>query len=168
MHPLHGAAFYGCFGTTRLLIEHNADLLATDETGSIPFAHACRNSHYEILEMFFEKFGQHQNLNDVLQAVDTEENTLLHLAVTSANLQLVELLLSKNIHPAAKRKDGQTAIHLCAKTDSTEILEKLIEAGGDINETDKEGETILHKAATHNKENILKYVLLKKVKFAFL
>jgi ankyrin repeat protein len=165
MHPLHGACFYGSVDTARLLIEHDADILATDETQSIPFAYACRNSHYNILEMFFTIFPQHAKRNEIVQVFDTEHNTLLHLAVASANVPIVELLLSKNAQPSAKREDGQTAIHLCAKTDSVEILEKLINAGGDINDVDGENETILHKAAVHNKENVLRYVLSKQVKY---
>jgi len=164
MRPLHGASFYGNVDTASLLIEHGADVLATDETHSIPFAHACRNSHYNILDMFFTKFNQHEKLDQIVQAIDIEHNTLLHLAVASANVQIVELLLSKNAQPSVKREDGQTAIHLCAKTDSVEILEKLVHAGGDINDIDNENETILHKAAAHNKENVLKYALSKQVK----
>jgi ankyrin repeat protein len=162
MRPLHGASFHGSIDTARLLIGHGADVLATDETGSIPFAHACRNSHCNILEMFFTVYNQHEKIDEVVKATDTEKNTLLHLAVASANVQIVELLLSKNVEPSAKRKDGQTAIHLCAKTDSVEILEKLINEGGDINDMDDENETILHKSAAHNKENVLKYALSKQ------
>ncbi len=164
MHPLHGASFYGSVDTAHLLIDKGADVLAADQTGSIPFAHACRNSHYNILETFFTKFNQHKKFYDVIQATDTEGNTLLHLAITSANVLIVDLLLSKNPQPSAKREDGQTPIHLCAKNDSVEILEKLIDAGGDINDSDNENETILHKAAAHNKENVLKYALSKQVK----
>ncbi|UJR27150.1 hypothetical protein I4U23_008449 [Adineta vaga] len=163
MHPLHGASFYGSVDTACLLIQHGADILAADQTGSIPFAHACRNSHYRILEKFFSVFDQHENLDEVVKAIDTENNTLLHLAVASANVQIVDLLLSKNAEPSAKRSDGQTAIHLCAKNDSLEILAKLVDAGGDINDTDDKGETILHKAATQNKENVLKYALSKQI-----
>ncbi|CAF3449980.1 unnamed protein product [Rotaria sp. Silwood1] len=159
MHPLHGACFYGSVDTACLLIEHDADVLAADGTGSIPFAHACRNAHYNILDMFFTRFNQHTYLNDIITATDAENNTLLHLAVASANVQIVELLLSKNAEPSAKRKDGQTPIHLCAKTDSVEILEKLIQAGGVINDLDNQQETILHKAALHNRENVLRYSL---------
>jgi ankyrin repeat protein len=165
MRPLHGASFYGSVDTARLLIEHDADVLAADETHSIPFAHACRNSHYNIFEMFFTVFNQHKNLDEIVNAIDIEHNTLLHLAVASANIQIIELLLSKNAQPSAKREDGQTSIHLCAKSDLVEILEKLINAGGNINDIDNENETILHKAAAHNKENVLKYVLSKQVKY---
>ncbi|CAF3006428.1 unnamed protein product [Rotaria sp. Silwood2] len=168
MHPLHGASFYGSVDTARLLIEHDADVLAADGTGSIPFAHACRNSHYNILNMFFTKFNQHEHFNDIIIATDAEHNTLLHLAVASANVQIVELLLSKNAEPSAKRKDGQTPIHLCSKTDSVEILEKLIQVGGDINDIDSEHETILHKAAAHNKENVLRYALTKQTNKDFI
>lgn len=164
MRPLHGSCFYGSIDTARLLIEHGAKVLATDESLSIPFAYACRNSHYNILEMFFTTFNQHEKCDDIIRAKDIEENTLLHLAVASANFQIVELLLSKNAEPSVKRADGQTPIHLCAKTDSVELLEKLIQSGGDINDVDKENETILHKAAAHNKENVLKYVLSIQVK----
>ena len=117
------------------------------------------------MDMFFTKFNQHDKFDEVIKAVDYENNTLLHLAVVSANIPIVELLLSKNIDLSAKRDDGQTAIHLCSKTDSVEILDKLINAGGDINDIDSGNETILHKAATYNKENVLKYALLKQVKF---
>jgi len=167
MRPLHGASFYGSIDTARLLIEHGADVLAADETNSIPIAHACRNSHYNILEMFFTRFNQHEKLDEIINASDIEHNTLLHLAVASANVQIVELLLSKNAQPSVKRQDGQTPIHLCAKTDSVEILEKLINAGGNINDIDNENETILHKAAAHNKENVLKYALSHQVKSSY-
>ena len=73
MNPLHGASFYGSVDTARLLIEHDANVLAADETGSIPFAHACRNSHYNILEMFFDKFNQHEKLDEVIKATDSEK-----------------------------------------------------------------------------------------------
>jgi len=167
MRPLHGACFYGSVDTARLLIEHSADVLAADERESIPLAHACRNSHYKIFEMFFTVFNQHEKFDEIVNAIDSEHNTLLHLAVASANIQIVELLLSKNAEPSAKREDGQTSIHLCAKSDLVEILEKLINAGGDINDVDDENETILHKAAAHNKENVLRYVLSKQVKDFF-
>jgi ankyrin repeat protein len=112
MRPLHGACFYGSVDTARLLIEHDADVLAPDETSSIPFAYACRNSHSDILRMFFTEFNQHEKFNEILNAADAEGNTLLILAVTSANVPIVALLLSKNADPSAKRVDGQTAIHL--------------------------------------------------------
>ena len=164
MRPLHGASSYGCVDTARLLIEHGADIIAADKTKSIPFAHACRHSHYNILEMFFNSFKDHPNINDVITAVDTESNTLLHLAVASANLEIVELLLSKNANPSAKREDQQTPIHLCAKNDSVEILERLVNAQSDISDVDNKNETILHKAAAHNKEHVLRYALSKQVK----
>jgi ankyrin repeat protein len=164
MRPLHGASFYGCVDTARLLIEHDADVLAADKTKSIPFAHACRHSHYNILEMFFNSFEQHPKINDIIKATDSESNTLLHLAVASANLQIVELLLSKNADPSAKRENQQTPIHLCAKNDSVEILERLINAQGDISDIDNGNETILHKAAAYNKEHVLRYALSKQVK----
>ena len=167
MTPLHGASFYGSVDAVNLLIEKGANILANDELKSIPFAHACRNSNFQILEMFFDKFSDHQQANEIIEAVDGEGNTLLHLAVASANLPIVELLLSKRAEPMRKRQDGQTAIHLCTKNDSVEILEKLIEAGGEIDDADNENETILHKAAAQNRENVLKYVLEKKVIWNF-
>ena len=72
MHPLHGASFHGSVDTAHLLINHNANVLAVDETGSIPFAHACRNSHYNIMDMFFTKFNQHDKFDEVIKAVDYE------------------------------------------------------------------------------------------------
>lgn len=164
MRPLHGASFYGSVDIARLLIERGADVLAADETKSIPFAHACRHSHYNILEMFFTTFKQHSKINEIVTAVDIEHNSLLHLAVASANLQIVELLLAQKADPSAKREDEQTPIHLCAKNDSVEILETLVNAGSDINDIDNGNETILHKAAAHNKEHVLKYALAKQVK----
>jgi ankyrin repeat protein len=114
--------------------------------------------------MFFTTFQQHANINDIVTAVDIEHNTLLHLAVASANLQIVELLLSKKANPSARREDQQTPIHLCAKNDSVEILERLVNAGSDINNIDNGNETILHKAAAHNREHVLRYALSKQVK----
>lgn len=163
MHPLHGACFHGSVDTARLLIQHGADVLALDDSQSIPFAYACRNSHFDILEMFFTNFPTHLRIHEIIIAVDVYENTLLHLAVSSANVQIVELLLKKKADPTVKREDQQSPVHLCAKNDSVEVLKTLLAAGGNINDVDGENETILHKAAAYNRENILEYVLLKKV-----
>lgn len=163
MHPLHGACFHGSVNTARLLIQQGADVLALDDSESIPFAHACRNSHSKILEMFFTEFETHARIQEIITAVDVGRNTLLHLAVSSANVQIVELLLEKKADPTAKREDEQNPVHLCAKNDSVEILKKLLVAGGNINDLDGENETILHKAAAHNREHILEFVLHKKV-----
>jgi ankyrin repeat protein len=160
---LHSSCFYGSMETTRLLLGRGADILAKDATNSIPFAHACRNSHSDILKMFFREYDQHTNRDAIVHETDTEGNTLLHLAVSSANMPIVELLLNKGANPSAARHDEQTAVHLCARNDSLEILEKLIEAGADINASDQEKETVLHKAATHNNEIMLKYILTKQV-----
>ena len=163
MRPLHGSSFYGSLDTARLLIERGANVLSIDETESIPFALACRNSHFKIVEMFYEVFPQHEHSEEIVRAVDSEKNTLLHLAVAVACVPLVDLLISKQADPTAQREDGQTAIHLCAKNDSVEILKRLTQAGGNLNDMDKEGETILHKAAAHNKENVLEYILSEQV-----
>jgi len=163
MRPLHVACFYGSTDTASLLILNQADITAQDTNKSIPFAYACSNSHYDIIEMFYTNFAQHPNADEIIQLVDAEKNTLLHLAVASANEQTVQLLLNKNAQLTAKRKDGQTPIHLCAKTDSVDILKILIQARGVLDDVDNENETILHKASAHNKDNVLRYVLTQQV-----
>lgn len=165
MTVLHTASFYGSIETARMLIEYGSDVLAADKSDSIPFAHASRNGHFSILEMFFRQFENHPQMIDIMNAIDIEGNTLLHLAVAAGNASMVELLLSKGSDPLRKREDGQSPVHLCTKTDSSDILDLLLQAGANINDTDKYEETIVHKCAAQNKENLLRYVLSKEVNF---
>lgn len=162
MRPLHNACFYGSVNAARLLISHGADITSEDGNKSIPFAYACLNSHDKIFEMFFTEFAQNEKSNEIIQSVDAESNTLLHLAVASADEQIVQLLLNKKAQPTAKRLDGQTPMHLCAKTNSRDILNLLIQAGGILTDVDNQNETILHKASAHNKDNILRDVLTQQ------
>jgi ankyrin repeat protein len=86
--------------------------------------------------------------------------TLLHVAVTSKNLDAVELILKKGADINAKNKvKGETALHIAAKLNDTDIAKFLIIHGADIHSVDTLTNTPLHKAAKSGQAAMVKLLV---------
>ena len=69
--------------------------------------------------------------------------TILHLAVTSKSLSMVERCLTYGLPVNAKTDKGDTALMLAARQEGLHICEAIISAGAYLNERDKNKETAL-------------------------
>jgi len=86
-----------------------------------------------------------------VNAKDEDGRTPLHLAVESANRDIIQLLLDKGADINAKdEKSGSTALHYAVRFSKRETAELLIARGADINARDKQGHTPLYVAANHD------------------
>jgi ankyrin repeat protein/serine/threonine protein kinase len=112
--PLHNAARYACLSVLQLLLDQGANFRATDVDGLTPL---------HVIGTAFESFD-----NDLLskatllleRGADMEARTLrgemvLHLAASSCNEPLVDLLLDKGANSAAEDSDGWTPEDVCCK-----------------------------------------------------
>lgn len=87
-----------------------------------------------------------------LDAVDRDGRTVLHSAVVSNELELVEYLIAKGYDINAADEQGFTALHLAAIHDYQEIARVLIESGANIEAVDSWGNTPLWRAAMNSPE----------------
>ena len=95
---------------------------------------------------------------ELIDALDEDGQTPLHLAVRSKNLAVVEVL-KKLTDLKALDEHGQTPLHGAVRSNNPDVVEALIEAGADPNALDEDGQTPLHLAAPRNNLAVVKPVL---------
>ncbi len=78
-----------------------------------------------------------------LDAVDEDNQTLLHEAVISGNEYVVNDLLERGIKPNIQDKNGLTPLHYAALYKQLYIAQVIIENGGDVNIVDSHGNNSL-------------------------
>jgi hypothetical protein len=100
--PLHEAALGVHEAIVLLLLEHGADVLATDNRGltSIHFA-ACHNNQ-ALLLLLLDRGAD-------LKSTTYEGQTPLHAAANYGRMEMAQLLLDKGADLQSKTNDGQTA-----------------------------------------------------------
>lgn len=103
--PLHGATYWGSYGTAKLLIERGADVRAQSRDGFL-------NIH---------PLGSAVATPDVPCPAQSEDNVL----------KMVDLLLDNGADVNAQRKDGMTALHTAAYRGHLRVIRQLIDRGAD-------------------------------------
>ncbi|MFC1795253.1 ankyrin repeat domain-containing protein, partial [Planctomycetota bacterium] len=95
--------------------------------------------------------ASYEKKTELLNLKDKDGRTLLHLAVGSADGDIVKLLLDKGADINAKDDEsGFTALHYAAQFGNKNAAELLIARDADINAKDKQGHTPLYVAVNHD------------------
>ena len=84
---------------------------------------------------------------------DREGNTLLHIAVTSDDIGIVELILKTGTSINESRMDGMTPLHMAIESEQEENVKILLDYGARIDAKDLFGRTPLHLIASINYRN---------------
>lgn len=100
-----------------------------------------------------------------LAQTDRQGQTLLDLAVISADKDIVKYLLNKHLDPNHVSKDGRTALLLCAEKSTTAICKFLIKAGAKIHQQTNEKENALWLASARGEETLVAYFLSLNMDF---
>ena len=97
------------------------------------------------------------------QESEEKENSLLRLAVEYSCVNIVKLLISKNVNPNIKDQNGNTLLHLAAKHGYVEIVELLLPLVDNPNVQNQDLNTPISLAVMNNKVEIVKLLVSKNV-----
>ena len=143
---LHEAAERGNYFIVNFLLQHGVDADITDELGNTPLHSATAKHSYEVYQILL-------NFVDNINAINSEQQTILHKVCQSFNLRAIRLLLHHpDIDVSKQNCYGQTALHLFIQNltasdiseDTLSILEMLCsmcDAAGCLDTSDANGLT---------------------------
>ncbi len=160
--PLHAAATCGHLHLVKFLIDHDADLLAVNADGNMPYDLCEDDTTLSYIENEMAKRGVTQELIDDTRAL-TERKMLrdlqnaggdalegrdgnsgatpLHVAAANGYLTVVEYLLDNHVSTESVDNDLWQPIHAAACWGHLEVVEMLAQNGANINAKTKNGET---------------------------
>ena len=87
---------------------------------------------------------------------DNKEQTPLHYATLSGNLEMIELFLKEGFDVNARNLEGQIPLHLAIeKRQSQEVIQFLINNGADVNARDNKGQSVADYIAKWGEKEML-------------
>ena len=101
------------------------------------------------------------NNNALLNHININDETALHIAVRNRSEAIVKLLLDNRIEKDTKNLNGDTALHIATKNGDVAIVKMLVDAKCDINAVDENGATALVLAAKRGNKNLVEYFIEK-------
>ena len=169
------AASDGSSDIAQLLITHKADVNAVDKDEITALMIACEKGNADLVSALLKagadvnkksKYkdtalgkaisGHHVRIVQILvkNSHDFDRREALFSAVIAGNLEIVQLLLTKDMDVNMPGFASGTALMLAADGDMA-IVKYLVEKGADVNKKDDSGDTALMKAVlSFNKANI--------------
>jgi ankyrin repeat protein len=117
--PLYRASEYGQLKAGQLLLDRGADIKARSHKSDYfwtPLFRAVLNRHFEYSRMLLKRGA-------VIDAPDSDSETVLHMAVHWRNTQTVQFLLEHGADVNVRNKDGQTPVQIALDFGLQEIVE---------------------------------------------
>ncbi|XP_066962052.1 transient receptor potential cation channel subfamily A member 1 homolog [Macrobrachium rosenbergii] len=120
-----------------------------DSDGTFPIHKAAEIGYYQVCEKLF-------TINDsILQQKNKLNQTALHLAAKSGNLETVDFICDKirdaQVSPSCEDAMGQTALHLAVKKADEQVIRRLLRCNIASGKQDAKGYSPLHIAAEMGK-----------------
>jgi ankyrin repeat protein len=94
----------------------------------------------------------------LVNAKDRNNNTPLHFAAQTGNMEIVRLLLSKGAEVNERNNEGITPLHLAVQKCNQEACRSLIGKGADLEAKDKENRTPTDWAIAFNHRDLAEYL----------
>jgi hypothetical protein len=151
---VHALTQYGDPAPLRLLLEHGANPNALDGEGNSPLhlAAALHDNAESVVQLLLT---YHADL-DVRTSPNSYEETALMIAIKSARLNVVQVLLENGADLNVRDRLGNTALHHAAFQGMATIVRLLVKKGVYVNEIGHDGRTALHVAAQRGNEVVVK------------
>lgn len=140
--PLMIAAVRGDNEMAEILLNAGADINAISDTGDTALVKAINFEETEVVKLLL-KNGADPELRNPYSG-----ESVLHSTARTANVEVMRILLSKNINVNVKDNSGTTPLLVAASSSSelkskVEIIRALIDKGADVNATNNSGRTAL-------------------------
>ena len=119
------------------------------------FFKACRQNNIQVVKLMLDA-GMAVDITDK----DTGKSALM-ISCENKNIDLVQLLISRNASINSSDNEGNTALMYAVNSRSEEVVKLLIERGGDVNIANNNDETPLILASKLNDVSISKLVMNK-------
>uniref|UniRef100_A0A8C6XN30 Uncharacterized protein n=1 Tax=Naja naja TaxID=35670 RepID=A0A8C6XN30_NAJNA len=103
------------------------------------------------------------NLTDV-NATNSANETLLHVAATHGHLEIIDYLISKGAKLEVKDNKGRTPLHRAAEKGHDKAVNRLLQAGANMYSLDQEGRTPFHLANQNQHMHILRNILKEEAR----
>jgi ankyrin repeat protein len=123
---LHWAAKYASEKTVAALIEHGADVNATNDAGNTPLHWAAKYASEKTVAALIEHGADVHATNDA-------GNTPLHRAAGCDNTEKAIALIERKADVNATNNDGGTPLHIALWNGHKQTAIALIERGADVN-----------------------------------
>ncbi|XP_044739630.1 serine/threonine-protein phosphatase 6 regulatory ankyrin repeat subunit C-like [Chrysoperla carnea] len=161
----------GCTEIVELLLQHNADVNATDENGYTALLSTLSDFYQDFCKLRPDRDSYVNNIKRKITKlllnhganVDAETRggwTALHFAVYNGYSQVVEVLLEYNANVNVREKKNlETPLHMSARRKNVEICEMLLNKGDDVDAGERNGLTALHIATLEGSNEIVKLLL---------
>ena len=135
--PLHLAAGHDSETLVRLLLEHGAEIDATDRKGDTPL-------HYAVLKRSTNAGEALLRRSPNLAWKNAFGKTSLHVASEGGYNDIMEKLLNWDTNVNAYDDDGNTSLHLALCHEHVSAAELLVKKGANVALKDQKGNTGLH------------------------
>jgi ankyrin repeat protein len=132
--PLHNAIKGGNTSIIMSLLEHGADINATDKYGNTHLHNAINGGNNSIITLLLEHGAD-------VNATYKYDNTPLYNAIKGGNTSVVTLLLEHGANVNITNRYGDTPLHNAINGENTSIITSLLKQGANINATNKYGKT---------------------------
>lgn len=159
---------------TKILLEHGADTMAENWAGDNVIQSRLQRFGWQQLPlgetgvMGSRDSGYRAEIrlllrNGSIDYRDRNEQSGLHMAAASNDIDLAEALLRRGIDAQDQDCNGKTALHWAARFGFAKMVRILIEAGADMAPQDNQGTTPLHLATRFNRPGTVRLMLWKGV-----
>eukprot|EP00971_Amphidinium_carterae_P137466 2724234-Amphidinium_carterae.1 len=143
--PLHMAAWHGNVKAVMHLLSSGADVNALTNGNAPPLYFSTRPyENHEEIDIARALISKKAHCN----VVDSRQMTLLHVAASNQNPDLLKLLLEQGLSAEALDEDGSTPLHVSANWGTSSNISLLAAEMATLNvQRHRDGQTPLHRAA---------------------
>jgi ankyrin repeat protein len=149
---LHFASRYGQFGIVQELLVHDADVNDHQEDLWTSL-HLASTRHLEIVKLLVREGA-------VLEKMNANHETALHVASHLGNLQIAHFLIEQGANTISKDKDGNSPLHIASRFGYLDLAEIFVGIGVDVNVRNADRETPLHLASELGHINVARVLMV--------